>query len=114
MNRNVYNTRRNSNAIPLRHVITVLFIFILWGIGGWIAPAEAGPLKEAATFTEEKILPAADKATAEMNAYVKKEGPVAAAAAKKFTEEKVIPNAKIAGAAIAEKSKKMWAALIAD
>lgn len=113
MNRNVYNTR-NENKIPFKHVLLVLFIFLVWGIGGWIAPAEAGPLKEAATFTEEKILPAADKATAEMQAYVKKEGPPAAAVIKKFTEEKVIPKAKIAGVALSEKSKKVWAALIAD
>ena len=113
MNRNVYNTR-TENKIPLKHVLLVLFIFILWGIGGWVAPANAGPLKDAAAFTENKILPAADKATKEMNEYVKREGPPALAAAKKFSEEKILPNAKIAGEVLADKSKKVWQAIISE
>lgn len=113
MNRNVYNTR-TENKIPLKHVLLVLFIFILWGIGGWVAPANAGPLKDAAAFTENKILPAADEGTKKMTEYVKKEAPPAFKKAKQFTESKVIPNAKIAGEVIADKSKKVWQALLAD
>ena len=113
MNRNVYNTR-TENKIPLKHVLLVLFIFILWGVGGWVAPANAGPLKDAAAFTENKILPAADEGTKKMTEYVKKEAPPAFEKAKQFTETKVIPNAKIAGEVIADKSKKVWQALLAD
>ena len=113
MNRNVYNTR-TENKIPLKHVLLVLFIFILWGIGGWVAHANAGPMKDAAAFTENKILPAADEGTKKMTEYVKKEAPPAFEKAKKFTESKVIPNAKIAGEVIADKSKKVWQALLAD
>lgn len=113
MNRNVYNTR-TENKIPAKHILLVLFIFILWGLGGWIAPAEAGTLKDAAIFTEEKILPAADAGTKRMQDYVKKEGPPALAAAKKFSEEKILPNAKIAGEVLADKSKKVWQALVSE
>lgn len=105
---------RNEDKIPLKHILLVLFIFILWGIGGWIAPAEAGTLKDAAVFTEEKIIPAADAGTKKMQDYVKKEGPPALAAAKKFSEEKILPNAKAAGEVIADKSKKVWQVLIND
>lgn len=113
MNRNVYNTR-TENKIPARHILIVLFIFILWGIGGWVAPANAGVLKDAAAYTENTILPAADEGTKKMNEFVKKEAPPAFEKAKKFTESKVIPNAKIAGEVIADKSKKVWQALLAD
>ena len=113
MNRNVYNTS-TENKIPLKHVLLVLFIFILWGIGGWVAPANAGPLKDAAAFTENKILPAADEGTKKMTEYVKKEAPPAFEKAKRFTETKVIPNAKIAGEVIADKSKKVWQAIISE
>lgn len=110
----MYRNTRNEDKIPRKHIVLILFIFILWGLGGWIAPAEAGPLKDAATYTEEKILPAADKATKEMTEYVKKEGPPALAAAKKFSEEKIMPNAKAAGEVVADKSKKVWRALISE
>lgn len=113
MNRNVYNTR-TENKIPAKHILIVLFIFLLWGLGGWIAPAHAGALTDAAAYTENKILPAADEGTKKMNAFVKKEAPPAFEKAKKFTEDKVIPNAKIAGEVLADKSKKVWQALIAD
>lgn len=113
MNRNVYNTR-TENKIPAKHVLIALFIFILWGIGGWVAPANAGSLKDAAAFTENKILPAADEGTKKMTEYVKKEAPPAFEKAEQFTETKVIPNAKIAGEVIADKSKKVWQALLAD
>ena len=102
---------RNENKIPLKHILLVLVIFLIWGLGGWIAPAEAGTLKDAAAFTEEKIIPALDAKTKEMNAFVKKEGPPALAAAKKFSEEKVLPAAKVAGEVVADKSKKVWQAL---
>ena len=105
---------RNEDKIPLKHILMVLFIFILWGLGGYIAPAEAGTLKDAAIFTEEKIIPAADAGTKRMQDYVKKEGPPALAAAKKFSEEKILPNAKAAGDVIADKSKKVWQVLIND
>lgn len=105
---------RNEDKIPRKHIVLILFIFILWGLGGWIAPAEAGTLKDAATFTEEKILPAADAGTKKMTEYVKKEGPQALAAAKKFSEDKILPNVKIAGEVLADKSKKVWQALISE
>ena len=105
---------RNEDTIPRKHIVLILFIFILWGLGGWVAPANAGPLKDAAAFTENKILPAADEGTKKMTEYVKREGPPALAAAKKFSEEKILPNAKIAGEVIADKSKKVWQALISE
>lgn len=110
----MYRNTRNEDKIPRKHIVLILFIFILWGLGGWIAPAEAGTLKDAATFTEEKIIPAADAGTKKMTEYVKKEGPPALAAAKKFSEEKILPNAKIAGEVLADKSKKVWQALISE
>ena len=110
----MYRNTRNEDTIPRKHIVLILFIFILWGLGGWVAPANAGPLKDAATYTEERILPAADEGTKKMTEYVKREGPPALAAAKKFSEEKILPNAKIAGEVIADKSKKVWQALISE
>ena len=98
----------------IREILAVIIIALCFGLGGFVAPAEAGTLKDAATYTEEKILPAADKATKEMTEYVKKEAPPAFAAAKKFSEEKILPNANIAGEVIADKSKKVWQALISE
>ena len=95
-----------------REILAVIIIALCFGLGGYIAPAEAGTLKDAAVFTEEKVLPAADKATKEMNEYVKKEGPPAFEKAKKFSEEKILPNAKVAGAVAADKAKKVWQVLI--
>lgn len=98
----------------IREILAFIVIALCFGLAGFVAPAEAGTLKDAAAFTEEKILPAADKATKEMNEYVKKEGPPALAAAKKFSEEKILPNAKVAGSAAADKAKKVWQVLISE
>ncbi len=97
-----------------RTIIALIIILLCWGLGGYIAPAEAGTLKDAATFTEEKVLPVLDSKTKEMNEFVKKEAPPAFEKAKAFTESKVLPQAKVAGSAIADKSKKVWQALISD
>ena len=97
-----------------RTILALIVILLCWGLGGWIAPAEAGTLKDAAVFTENKILPAADEGTKKMTEYVKKEAPPAFEKAKQFTESKVIPNAKIAGEVLADKSKKVWQALISE
>ena len=113
MNRNVYNTRTEV-TVTTRHILTVLFILALWGIGGWIAPAHAGALKDAAAFTENKILPAADEGTKKMTEYVKKEAPPAFEKAKEFTNEKILPATKSAASFAADKSKKVWQALISD